>query len=317
MGTFIGVDVGGTLLRAARFDHDFTILERVQTESLANEGSDAVVDRLIEVIEQVLPENPDDLTGIGLGVPGPVDVTQGVIVAPPNLPWENLPVARIVKEAIRKPVHLGNDADVAALAEQWLGAGKGTQHMIYMTISTGIGGGIIDSGRLISGGGMGGEVGHMTIVADGPQCGCGRYGHLEALASGTAIGRIARERLAAGEQSAILELAGGEVDNVTASLVGQAALASDELAMQLIKTAGRYIGIGIASLMHIFNPEMFVLGGGVTRTGDLLFDAIRAAARENAMHPRFFDNTPIVSAQLGGDVGLMGAALLVQLHGHD
>lgn len=316
MGEFIGVDVGGTLLRAARFDDEMTMLERVQTESLAEESGDAVVDRLITLVQQVLPEDPDDLSGIGMGVPGPIDAQAGVIIAPPNLPWENLPVAGIIKDAIGKPVRLGNDADVAGLAEYHLGAGRGTQHMVYMTISTGIGGGIIASGELLTGRGQGGEVGHMVVEPDGPQCGCGRIGHLEALASGTSIARIARERLEAGAQSDLLERVGGDLQKVTASAVGKAALDGDSLAIELVQTAGRYIGIGIASLMQVLNPDMFVLGGGVTRIGDLLFDAIREAAQEFVMHPRFIDDTPIVPAELGADVGVMGAALLVRQHAH-
>lgn len=317
MGTTIGVDVGGTLLRAARFDDDMTMLERVERESRAEEGADAVVERLIAVIEQVLPEDPDDLAGVGVGVPGPLDPANGIVLSTPNLPFEDLPLGQVLGSALGCKVFLGNDADVAGLAEHRLGAGKGTQHMIYMTISTGIGGGIINAGQLVNGRGQGGEVGHIVVEPDGPQCGCGRYGHLEAVASGTAIGRIARERLTAGETSSALDHAGGDVKAVTASDVGKAALEGDPMSVELIQQAGRYIGIGIASLMHLFNPEMFVLGGGVSRLGDLLFEPIREAAREYVMHPRFYENTPIVTAQLGEEVGLLGAALLIEAHAHD
>jgi glucokinase len=314
MTTTIGVDIGGTLLRAARFDHDMKMLERVESESNAQMGADAVIGRLVALVQQVLPEDPDDLGGVGIGVPGPLDLEQGVVIATPNLPWENVPLADLVRQAVGGTVHLGNDADVAGLAEHRLGAGKGTRHMIYMTISTGIGGGIINDGKLVTGRGMGGEVGHIMINPKGPQCGCGQYGHLEAIASGTGIAHITREKLAAGAKSGILDYAEGDIDKVTSSTVGLAALDGDALAVELIQEAGRVIGIGMATLMHLFNPEMFVLGGGVTKTGDLLFDAIRQSARDHVMNPRFAENTSIVPAALGGDVGLMGAALLVEMH---
>lgn len=316
MTTTIGVDIGGTLLRAARFDHEMTMLERVERESRADLGADAVVDRLIGLIQQVLPEDPDDLVGVGVGVPGPLDLEAGKVVGTPNLPFKDFPLAKVVSDGIGVPVKLGNDADVAGLAEHRLGAGVGTRHMIYMTISTGIGGGLINDGQLVVGRGMGGEVGHIVIQPDGPQCGCGRYGHLEALGSGTAIGRDARQRLQDVAQSSMLDLAGGAIDDVSARVVGQAALDGDPLAVEIVQEAGRYVGIGIASLMHLFNPQMFVLGGGVTRIGDLLFDAINESVRDHVMNHRFADGVPIVQAQLGGDVGLLGAALLVQQHEH-
>jgi len=316
MATTIGADVGGTLLRAARFDDDMTMLERVERESLAEEGSDAVIDRLIELLQQVLPEDPDELAGVGVAVPGPLDSVNGIVLKTPNLPWRDVPLAQILGDALGYTVRLGNDADTAGLAEHRLGAGKGTRHMIYMTISTGIGGGIIDSGRLIIGGGLGGEVGHITVDPNGPQCGCGQFGHLESLASGTAIANIARQRLAAGAKSSLLDSVHGDLKKISAKTVGEAALAGDAFSIELVQEAGRYIGIGIASLMHLFNPERFVLGGGVTRIGDLLFDAIRQSAKDHVMHPRYAENTPIVPAELGKDVGLMGAAILVEAHEH-
>lgn len=310
----VGVDIGGTWLRAACFDTDLAILNRTELPSHAEEGSDAVVSRLIEVIRQVLPESPEGLLGIGIGAPGPLDPKEGLIIKTPNLPWEDLPLGKILQEALGCTIYLGNDADVAGLAENRMGAGKGTRHMVYMTISTGIGGGLIVDGKLLTGRGQGGEVGHMTIIPDGPMCACGRRGHLEAVASGPAIARIARERLANGEKSTLREAVGGDLSQITAETVGNAANAGDALAAAIVQQAGRYIGISISSLMHLLNPEMFVLGGGVTKIGDLLFDTIREAVRDYAMHPRFWEDTPIVRAALGSDVGLVGAAALVMMH---
>jgi glucokinase len=314
MKKIIGVDIGGTLLRAATFDVELNLLERVEQPAEAEKGSDAVVDRLIETIRQVLPESPEDLLGIGIGAPGPLDPPEGIIIKTPNLPWEDLPLVKILKEALGGTVYLANDADVAGLAEHRMGAGRGTRHMVYMTISTGIGGGIIMDGKLLTGRGQGGEVGHMTVVPDGPMCGCGHPGHLEAVASGTGIARIARERLAAGEASTMHDAVERDFSQVTAVTVGQAAAEGDPLATEIVCQAGRYIGVSIASLMHLLNPEMFVLGGGVTKIGDFLFDNIHEGVREYAMHPRYWEDTPIVLAALGEDVGLLGAGALVMMH---
>jgi glucokinase len=313
MQTIIGVDVGGTLLRAARFDQDLNLLDRAQQDTLAKKGPDVVLDRLTETIRQVLPENPGDLYGIGLAMPGPLDPEHGILIAAPNLPFHNTPIGKLVQQACGGPVFLGNDADLAGLAEYNRGAGRGTRSMIYITISTGIGGGLILDGKLHTGRGQGGEIGHMVLDPNGPTCGCGHRGHLEALASGTAIARIARERLNAGVESSLREKVGGDLTQVSARLVGDAALEGDPMAVEIITQAGRYVGIEIASLMMLLNPDMFVLGGGVTRLGNLLFEPMNEAIREYAMHERFWQGIPIKPAELGDDVGLIGAAALVKL----
>ncbi len=313
MQTIIGADVGGTLLRAARFDPDLNMLERVEQPSHAEQGSDAVLDRLIETIRQVLPESPGDLAGIGLALPSPVDAEQGVVIATPNLPFKDLPIVDLVRRAIGGPVYLGNDADLAGLAEYYLGAGQGARTMVYITISTGVGGGIIIDGRPFVGRGQGGEIGHMVVQPDGPICGCGRRGHLESFSSGTGIARIARGRLEAGEKSAIRDMVDGDITRVTAVEVGEAAKKGDRLGAEIITQAGHHLGIAIASLMVLLNPDIFVLGGGVTKIGDLLFEPMHAAIREYAMHPRYWENTRIVRAELGGNVGLCGAAALVRI----
>lgn len=312
MQTIIGVDVGGTLLRAARFGSDLTMLERVEHPSHAEEGVDAVLDHLFKTIRRVLPQSPDGLEGIGLALPGPLDVVSGTVIATPNLPFRDLPIAALVREAVGGPVYLGNDADLAGLAEHQLGAGRGAHTMVYITVSTGVGGGVISGGKPSVGRGQGGEIGHMVVLPGGPPCGCGRRGHLEALSSGTAIARIARERLEAGQTSTIRDLVGGDLARVDARIVGQAAHDGDTLALEIIRQAGHYLGIGIASLLSILNPDIFVLGGGVTRLGDLLFEPMWEAIKTYAMHPRYWENTPIVHAELGSDVGLYGAAALVR-----
>jgi len=211
------------------------------------------------------------------------------------------------------PVFIGNDADLAGLAEYTLGAGKGYRSMVYITISTGIGGGVILNGKLQTGRGQGGEFGHMVVDPDGPLCGCGRYGHLESVASGTGIANIARQRLSDGEQSMLHDIVEGDLSRISAKVVSEAAKQGDALALEIITNAGRYLGVNIASVMMLLNPDVFVIGGGLTKIGDLLFDPMHEAIRKYTMHPRYWENTPVVTAQLGADVGLVGAAALVRM----
>lgn len=310
----IGVDVGGTRIRAARFDPDLNLLDRAEQPTGAKDGTEAVLERLYETIRQVLPAAPGDLLGIGLALPGPLDPEAGLLIAPPNLPFKgDLPIVKLVAQAVGGKVVIGNDADLAALAEQQIGAGRGTRHMVYITVSTGVGGGIIINGQVYSGCGMAGEIGHMPIDPRGPLCGCGRRGHLEAFAAGSGLAARARERLAAGEKSIILEMAGGDPAQITGETVGKAAEQGDMLAGELVEQAGRALGIGIASLMVLLNPEVFVVGGPVTRLGERLFAPMRAAIDEFVLHPRYAENTPIVPAKLGDNVGLIGAAALVKM----
>lgn len=315
MQTIIGVDVGGTQLRAARFDTDLNILERVQQDTNAAQGGDAMLERLYEIIRQVMPDAPEDLLGIGLGLPGPLDEAAGTLISPPNLPFKGeVPFRKLVHDAVGGSVFLGNDADLAGLAEHQRGAGQGTRNMIYITVSTGVGGGIILDGAPYSGKGQGGEIGHMVIMPnDGPVCGCGKLGHLEALSSGPGMARIARARIEKGVQSALKEMAGGDPAKIDSKLIGQAAEQGDSLALEVVRQAGRSLGVAIASLMMLLNPDMFVIGGGVSKLGDLLFNPMHEAIHEFTMVPRYWENTRIERAQLGDDVGLVGAAALVKV----
>ena len=315
MKQIIGVDVGGTLLRAARFDSDLNLLERAEQETSSELGQDVVLERLYNTIQQVMPEDPDEVAGIGVGVPGPVDPETGVVISPPNLPLKGeVPIRDLIHKAVGGKVIVGNDADAAGLAEHQMGAGRGTRNMIYLTVSTGVGGGIIVDGKPTNGQGLGAEIGHMVVEPGGPICGCGRRGHLEAVAYGTGIANLARERLKAGEASSLSKLSGSDLERIDAKLVGEAAQQGDALALSIITSAGRYVGITIASLIMLLNPEMFVLGGGVTNLGDLLFKPMHEAIREYVMTDRHWQITRIEMAQLGVDVGLVGAAALARLN---
>jgi len=310
--SLVGVDLGGTQVRALVCDSEGQVLSRAATLTLAHEGRDAVIRRIIETVIEAVGTRPwTEIAGIGIGAPGPLDPYSGVVVHAPNLPgWEQVPLQRIIAERFCVPAALGNDANLAALGEQRFGAGRGVDDLVYMTISTGIGGGIISGGELFLGhGGFAGEVGHQTILAGGPLCGCGNHGCLEALAAGPAIGRMGREAAEEGRGEALLALAGGDVSRISARVVSQAAAAGDATAIEIIRRAATYIGIGLANLANILNPELYVLGGGVTHAGPLLFDTIRETIRRTAMLAT--RDVRVERAVLGDDVVLWGAVALI------
>ncbi len=307
---FIAVDLGGTQIRAARYTSDGILQARVALPTEAQQGLEPVMRRIQSAVRQVWPMD-DAIAGIGIGAPGPVDFKHGMLRFAPNLPgWINVPLREILLEKFSVPVFVGNDADVAALGEHRFGGGQGVADMVYMTISTGIGGGMIFNNRLFTGGnGLGGEVGHMVIDLNGPKCNCGNTGCLEVMASGTAIARRARERIAAGESSSLVDKVEGDLDQITAKLVSEAGHEGDTLAVSVFEEAGTHLGAGIVSMMYMLNPSLFVLGGSVTLAEELLFAPLRKAVEKRA--PEVYrEQTRIVKAELAGDVGLWGALAL-------
>ncbi len=312
---YIGVDIGGTHIRAARFVRDSQAPEtktKIPTQGAL--GAEAVFERMEAAIRAVAGDDLSQIAGIGLAAPGPIDPYTGTVLSAPNLPgWVDVPLRDYIENRLGRPTFLGNDANLAALGEWKFGAGRGHHDVLYLTISTGIGAGVISGGHLILGArGLATEIGHMLAVPDGAPCGCGQRGHLETVASGTAIGRIARERLAAGEGagSKILDLASGDLANVTGAVVGAAALAGDALATAIVVEAGTLLGRTVASLLHAFNPSIVICGGGVSLLGDILLDPMRAAIQQYTMDEVYWRNCPVVLATLGDDGGLVGAAAL-------
>jgi glucokinase len=303
----VAIDLGGTHLRVALFDGTSpTPLSSTKLETQADQGPDHVLDRVVEAVGQLPP--PQGERCFGVGAPGPLDPVAGVVFEAPNLPgWKNLPLKAKLTNRLGWPVVIGNDANMAALGEWQHGAGRGTTNLIYLTISTGVGGGVITNGELLLGHrGLAAELGHLTVQPDGPRCGCGQRGHLEAVASGTAIARAARQRIDDGEDSALA----GLDEPLTAELVGRAAQAGDELAAAVIREAAEWLGLALASFAHLFNPEVFVLGGGVSQLGALLFDPIQQSLQNNIMDPSYLDGLQILPAALGDDAGLVGAMVL-------
>jgi glucokinase len=311
--TVIAVDLGGTNIRAATFPTaEPSPTASVRARTRASEGPDAVIDRIIRAIEDVSDGVTDDIR-IGLGAPGPIDPRHGIVIEAPNLPgWLNIPLRDHLEQHFECPVAVGNDANLAALAEWRHGAGRGAHNLLYLTLSTGIGGGVIADDHLLVGArGMATELGHMVVQPDGPLCGCGKRGHLEALAAGPAIARRVRERLKAGARSSLRSrLAGGAT--LSAQDVGEAALAGDALAREVVAEAGEMIGLHLANLVHAFNPEVIVLGGGVSRIGAPIFAAIARSLEAQVMNPSYLDGLRLEPAALGDDVGLIGAMVLAR-----
>ena len=273
--TVLAIDIGGTKLAAGIVNTAGSILVRREVPTLAAEGPERVLDRLTRLAQDVLaaPRVSDEaIQRIGIGCAGPVDRQAGLILNPPNLPgWVCVPLVERIEKALGRPAVLENDANAAALGEFRYGAGKGGSSLVYLTVSTGIGSGIILNGKIWHGVKDGaGEVGHMTLLPDGPICGCGNRGCLEALASGPSIARRAREALATGQPSRLLDA--GEF---TAADVVRLAQEGDAIAAEVWDETVRYLGLGVAAIVTILAPERVVIGGGVTQAGDFLFEPLR------------------------------------------
>ncbi len=312
-GVIIGVDLGGTRIRAARCDDQLHILKREETLTHADQGLAPTLDRIKALIRMVLPDDNTPVTGIGISAPGPLNPETGVVVAPPNLPgWHNVPLGDMLHDEFDVPIFVGNDANVAALAETMRGVARGRKHVIYITVSTGIGGGIITDGHMLLGDtGLGAEIGHMQLVVNG------QVSSLEKEAAGPALARKVRVRLQAGERSEkIYALVGDDLDQVDGRVIGQVALAGDPLALDVVGQAGRVVGLGIVSLLHVFNPQIIVMGGGVANgLGDLLLGPIRETVQQHSLDRAYWENLQIELAQLSEDVSIIGSAALVRTRG--
>jgi len=286
----IGIDLGGTKILTAVADKNGKVLASVKLDTQARLGPKKVLENLKKSVMLALDKANVPLsriTRIGVGAPGPI-IGQGVIVSPPNLPgWKKVDLKKKLEKMFRKKVVVENDANAAALAEHRFGAGKGSDNILYITISTGIGGGLIISGRIYRGSyGVAGEIGHMVVLPEGPRCKCGNYGCLEAIASGPAIARFA-----------------GQKDALAAEI---AARKGNKKAIDSIKRAGKYAGIGIANANNLLDLDMIVIGGGVANMGELLFSPIREWAKRCSMSI-FRKHIKIVPAKLKTNVGVMGA----------
>jgi glucokinase len=310
MSHFIAVDIGGTQIRAGCYPQGSMTPARI-ARIATRKPLETALARMLDLVQAIWPEN-GEVRAIGVAAPGPVDPYEGILREAPNIPgWDNVPLRRILEDRFHVPASLGNDANLAAMGEWKYGAGQGHHNLVYITVSTGIGGGVIIDDRLLLGAhGLAGELGHVTMDIHGPLCGCGQRGHIEALASGTAMARWTQEQISGG---AATILPAGEP--ISAKKIAEAARKGDLLAVRAYERTGAFLGQAFADFLHIFNPSILIIGGGVSLAGELLFEPMLAAMRENVITPYYLEDLTLAVAALGDEAGLMGGlALAYETH---
>ena len=303
---FLGIDLGGTDTKYGIVDGAGRVLRRGRWPTEAERGPEGVLVRVAAHAREMI--GSDRVIAVGMGVPGPMSSRVGMVYEAPNLPgWVNVPVQKILEEALGLPVRLNNDANAAAWGEFRAGAGRGASTMILYTLGTGVGGGIIIDGELLCGpDDTAGELGHIVVNPEGPRCGCGNRGCVEAYASATAIRRRVREALAAGGKTSI-EIPAGEEETFGAKPVFDAAERGDVLASEIVAEAGRMLGLAAAGMINALNPDVIAYGGAISKAGPILFDQIIGTAKANSF-AKPFSRVRIVPGELGNDAGLIGAA---------
>jgi glucokinase len=314
MKKYIGCDLGGTNLRAAIVDvENGVVLHHMSVPTLAREGYDAVMQRMGVLVLQVIETaglKKDHIGGIGIGVPGVLDLEKGETLFLPNLPgtWPHVPLVDTITKLTDVSTAILNDVRSITYGEWLFGAGCGVDTVAVFAIGTGVGGGLVINGQLHLGiGGTGGELGHMTIDFNGPKCGCGNYGCLESYASGPAIAAMGMKAVAQGLTTQIGELCNYDLNLITPALIAKAALADDEIAKDIYRRAGFYLGIAAANICISVGPRRIIIGGGVAQAGELLFEPIRKTVRERVtVMP--VEQVEVVPSQLGDNAGVIGAA---------
>lgn len=303
-----GVDIGGTTVKLGFFDVEGNLLDKWEIPTRTQEGGSLILPDIADSIQRKLNEKniaPKEVIGVGVGAPGPIDA-QGVVHKAVNLGWGVFSIKETLEEILKMPVMAGNDANVAALGEMWKGGGQGSNDLIVVTLGTGVGGGIIIGGKMLTGAtGAGGEIGHIHVEdAETDKCGCGNTGCLEQYASATGVTRLANRKLKNSSKDSVLR--GGEV---SAKTVFDAVKAKDELAMEVAEEFGKYLGECLAAIACVVNPEAIVIGGGVSKAGEILIDYIKPYYEEKVFHGS--RNVKFSLATLGNDAGIYGAAKLV------
>jgi glucokinase len=309
MNTYISVDVGGTQIRVAVYPE--AGIQPLRVKKVKTVGNGTPLERLIATIHDMRGDSEDNVKGIGICVPGPVDAAKGIVTFCANIDgWVNLPLKDILEKEFGVSVFIGNDANVAAIGEWKFGAGRGHKDVVYFTISTGVGGGVIvDEHPMHGHQGLATELGHVHLEADSHYpCGCGQFGHLESFSSGTGIAYYANEQLGLGRESS---MQGKGV--VTAKDVAEAAKAGDPLAVETFARASKYLALGVVNYLHIFNPSAVIFGGGVASVGDLLFGPVKEMMPKLIYSPTYLEGLHFAMAELGDDVGLLGCLALTRM----
>ena len=308
----IGVDLGGTNMRVGMVTSDGRMVHRLILPTRVTLGLDKVVERIIKAIQEVINQTivpGNQIKGIGIGSPGTINIQSGIIISSPNFPkWKQVPLKHMIEEKLSIPTFMDNDANAFAFGEKWVGAGKEVKSLVCLTLGTGVGGGIILNGRIWHGAdGMAAEIGHMTVLPDGLKCNCGNYGCLESYASASSIVRRVCNAIQSGKLTMVLDYAKGNLENITSDLVYQAALKGDELAIHIMNETATFLGIGIANLINLLNPEMIVVGGGLTNAWDIIYPVTLKEVQKRALS-EMAKRVKIVRASLGDNSGIIGAA---------
>lgn len=311
----IGVDVGGSKIAAGVVARDGAVLSRYTTRAHSEQQPELVIDAIVEACHASMVQagiDRDQVAGVGLGFGGTVNGPAGIVYISSNLPaWHHYPLRDTVQARLGWPVLLDNDANVCALAEHRYGAGRGTRHMCYVTLSTGFGLGIIADNRLYLGHtGTAAEIAHAVVDVGGPPCTCGKRGCLMAYASGVGISRMAYEAVEAGRKTCLRDLVRPDGHRIPAEEVAEAAAGGDTVAAEIIRKAGYYSGVGLSLIVQILNPELIVVGGGLTHIGRMLEEPMLAALHEHTQ-PELWHAIAVKPWQLGQDQGVIGAAVLV------
>jgi glucokinase len=314
MQKYIGCDLGGTNLRAAIVDVSTgEVLHQQSIPTLAREGYDAVMQRMADLFIQLIKSasmKKEEIGGIGIGVPGVLDLEKGETLFLPNLPgtWPHVPLRDTIAKLTGLPTRLLNDVRSITNGEWLFGAGRGFDTVAVFAIGTGIGGGLVINGQLHLGiGGTGGELGHSTIDFNGPKCGCGNYGCLEAYSSGPAIAAMGMKAVSQGLTTRIADLCEYDLNRITPELIAEAARSGDEIAMDIYEKAGFYLGIAAANVCVSIGPRRIILGGGVAQAGNLLLEPMRRSVKEHVFVMPV-DQVEIVQSQLGNNAGVIGVA---------
>ncbi|WP_332630352.1 ROK family glucokinase [Halalkalibacter flavus] len=312
----VGVDIGGTTIKMAFLNQDGEIVSKWENDTDTNQNGQQIPSDIARSIEEKLVElnqSKSNLAGIGIGAPGPVNFATGAIEVAVNLGWKDFPLKNLLEKESGLPVVVDNDANLAALGEMWTGAGEGANDLIFVTLGTGVGGGIISNGKIVHGmNGAGGEIGHITsIIEGGARCNCGKDGCLETIASATGIVRLAIEALQETDTSSQLRDYYEEHKTVTAKLVLDAAKENDEIAKRVMEQVTLYLGLALANLANGLNPEKIVIGGGVSRAGETLLAPIKEQFSRFAF-PKVLEGAELTIATLGNDAGVIGGAWLAK-----
>jgi glucokinase len=312
----VGVDLGGTTIKMAFVNMYGEIVHKWEIATdISNQGKNITTD-IAKSIDQKLNEldqPKSKLLGIGMGAPGPVQMATGLVYEAVNLGWKNYPLKDLLEVETSLPAVIDNDANIAAIGEMWKGAGEGAKDLICVTLGTGVGGGIIANGEIVHGvNGAGGEIGHITSIPEGgAPCNCGKTGCLETIASATGIVRITKEKLASTETASVLRQIYEETGKITAKDVFDAAKANDALALEIIDYVTFHLGLALANLANGLNPEKIVIGGGVSKAGNMLAEKVRHYVKRFTF-PRVAEGVHITIAMLGNDAGVIGGAWLAK-----